>query len=115
MRMLRDMSQTSGVGERPGLDELIALYQSREVMGAEATSKIGLGNGPIQYYFWSAGSHRLMICAVSNRRGGYNVTVAMGDEQIMDAIGANAEKAQADTSKAEALIEKKKRTSAGGA
>ena|SRR5688572_9111024 len=105
MRTMPDQGQLA-------LDDLINRF--RREIGSTAAKELGVPAGPIRYWFWTRSSmHRLMVCAVTNKKGGYNVTVAMGDVQVMDAIGADPEKAAVDLAKATNVLERKKSATTG--
>ena len=105
MRTLPDQGQIA-------LEDMVSRY--RNEIGGTPSTELGVGAGPIRYWFWTRSTtHRLMICAVTNKKGGYHVTVAMGDSQLMDAIGANPDKAAEDLARATNVLERKKSATAG--
>ncbi|MDR3691067.1 MAG: hypothetical protein P4L46_16930 [Fimbriimonas sp.] len=56
----------------------------------------------VKYWFWEKDSRRLMICAFPTGRDEIRITVAMGDDVVMDGLGmsiARAHKDQADIDK----------------
>lgn len=54
-----------------------------------------------RFWFWQDGSHRFMICAGKSRRGGIDVTLAIGDTAVMDALRMMPSKAEFDKTRAD--------------
>ncbi len=52
----------------------------------------------VTYWFWELNNQRLMICAFqsSSKNKGLELTIAMGDDVVLDALGDLRPKAQAD-------------------
>lgn len=78
-----------------------------------------VAGGKIRYWFWETPaiegggpaknakgepvSHRLMVCALQQGTK-LNITVAMGDTVVLDALGANKAKAHSDTERIDAMF-----------
>lgn len=58
----------------------------------------------VRYWFWEQEPHRLMICAVQVPGDGLNVSIALGDIQIMDLFRMKKEAAENDERAAEDLF-----------
>ena len=100
MRTFKDQGQTQ-------LDALVKQYE--DLVGKRpSTVPPTIPGKSATYYFWDDHPHRLMICAVTNTRGGYNVVVAMGDAQVMDAIGASQKGAAEAIVKGDSYLQAKR-------
>ena len=50
----------------------------------------------VVYYFWDKSPQRIMISGLNTRNDAWHITEALGDDKVMDAIGASPTKAAAD-------------------
>lgn len=69
-----------------------AVFRHQEMLGAELQPKRFEGNR-VSYWFWEKDGQRLMICAFKTDKG-VDLTIAMGDDKVMDALNASPEKAE---------------------
>ncbi|MBX3118820.1 MAG: hypothetical protein KF784_07115 [Fimbriimonadaceae bacterium] len=53
------------------------------------------------FWFWQNGPHRFMICGTKSRKGGIDITLALGDVSIMDALRMMPSKAEFDKGRAD--------------
>ncbi len=60
----------------------------------------------VQYWFWQIETQRLMICAYQKDQKGIELTVAMGDEVVMDGLGMSPAQADIDKRKVDEAAEK---------
>ncbi len=61
-------------------------------------------NQSVSYWFWNLGRRRLMICLASNRDKTLGLTIALGDESMMDALRMDAVSAAKDARQAATLL-----------
>lgn len=53
-----------------------------------------VGDGPIRIYSWGVDrGQQAMLCAVTNKNGGYTVSVIVGVTELMKAVGADSQNA----------------------
>jgi hypothetical protein len=62
----------------------------------------------VSYTFWEESSQRLMICALQTKRDGLHITEALGDNNVMDALGMNKRQSKMDQPKVDALVTRPK-------
>jgi len=60
----------------------------------------------VTYWFWKMENQRLMICAFQKDQRGIELTVAMGDDVVMDALGMSPEQAAKDAALVDAAAVK---------
>jgi hypothetical protein len=99
MRTYKDQGQAE-------VDALIKQYEELLDKKAETVPATPPGKSAT-YYFWEDNLQRLMICAVTNTKGGYNVVVAAGDSQVMDAISASKKGAEVGIKAGDDHLQKK--------
>ena len=81
------------------VDEVVAAH--REQMGGQRPDQLITGKR-VTYWFWENEKQRLMICAYQKNTRGIELTVAMGDDVVMDALGMSGDLARADAEKMDA-------------
>jgi hypothetical protein len=91
------MTQETGVDERR-VSDVVALHRKNT---NELTPLTIVGRS-VRYWFWSSldGKQRLMICA-ANLNNKTNLTVAMGDSEVLEALGISPADARRDQSRLE--------------
>lgn len=77
-------------GDEQMLSEILS--QQRSGTGTLYPNDI-LGKS-VRFWFWEDKSQRLMVCAAQNPDKFLNITVAMGDRVVLDALGASPEAAK---------------------
>jgi len=99
-------------------DDLViaAMYQAEQIsdeavekMVQDHQSKLGvlspevIPGERVTYRFWELSGQRLMICALKNGKGS-DVTIAMGDDVVMDGLGASPAQARTSIAKISQLL-----------
>ena len=79
-------------GNQDRVDELVRDHQDQV---GRLTPKYLRGKH-VSYWFWDKEGQRLMICAYSTGRDVIKITVAIGDDVVMDALGMSPDQAQKD-------------------
>lgn len=83
-----------------GVQELLTDHQ-KEVGTTPTSTQLGKY---IRYWFWQERTQRLMMVATSMPHEGASVTLAVGDVNVMDALGMSPDAAKNDQSQAEKSI-----------
>jgi len=76
--------------------EIVALHT--EQMGDVRLGKL-ITSKRVTYWFWGVGGQRLMICAYQKDPKWIELTVAMGDDVVLDALGISPDQATIDAGK----------------
>lgn len=79
-------------GNQDRVDELVREHKD-QVNGRSPTM---ISGKHVTYWFWEKEGQRLMICAYPSGRDIVKITVAMGDDVVMDALGIAQDKARKD-------------------
>ena len=75
------------------VDQLVKDHKDQ--LNGKAPDEVkGEKGGRIHYYFWDEDNQRLMICSYQNAQDETMVTVAMGDDVVMDALDMSKQKAE---------------------
>lgn len=87
---------------RASSDQLGQIVETTRQANPAVTPEVIQGSRVV-YYFWEQPPQRIMISGLNTRNDGWHITEALGDDTVMDAVGANPEKARANV----ALIDAK--------
>ena len=79
-------------GNQDRVDELVRDHQ--DLVGRLRPTT--LQGKRVSYWFWDKDDQRLMICAFSTGPNVIKITVAIGDDVVMDALGMSADQATKD-------------------
>ncbi len=63
------------------------------------TAQYKIDKRPVQFWFWHDGSQTLMLSSYDKGEGRLNITLAMGDNNVLDAIGVSEKKADLDANR----------------
>ena len=85
------------------IDEIVAAHKDQ--LDGRRPDRL-ITSRRVTYWFWQIDTQRLMICAYQKDQKGIELTVAMGDEVVMDALGMSPEQAAADAKKVDEAAEK---------
>jgi len=101
-----------GFGEITYNDNLVAaMYQEgpvtedqvQEIVAAHKNQlgpqDIPIKGNRVRYWFWEKDGQRLMICAFQTERQGLKLTLAMGDDAVLEGLGISPANATADAAK----------------
>ena len=73
------------------VDEIVAAH--KEQVDLLPTN---INGRKVSYWFWEIANQRLMICSNHTGRQGIKLTVAMGDDKVLDALGISLSMANRD-------------------
>ncbi len=92
-------------GNQDRVDRLVRDHQDQ--MGSRLTPTTLKGKR-VSYWFWEKDDQRLMICAYATDRDVIKITVAIGDNVVMDALGMSPDQARKDQIKVDMSLLKQK-------
>ncbi len=90
-------------GDQERVNQLLVAH--RDQINGRAPEQIG--GKRVNYWFWEKDGQRLMICAYPTGRDVIKITVAMGDNVVMDALGISPDKARKDLNQVDLFQAKK--------
>ncbi len=89
-------------------DDKITQDQVDEMVNAHKEQVGGLlpdivGGKRVTYWFWEIDKQRLMICAYRTEKKGTKLTIAMGDDKVLDALGISPQLARKNIGRIDAV------------
>ena len=81
--------------EHADRDRLSAILKEHET-GLRKVKNVFVAGMRVNYWFWSDEGQTLMICSDETDPKNFKITVAMGDNRTLDALGISPEKAKHD-------------------